>query len=128
MYNSITPLRIFFTFCDWVETTIPSLTGVVQEEGVPRRPSISTTQRRQEPNASTLSVAQSLGIGIPASIAARMTEVPSEALTSKPSIVRLTGFPILAGVPRSRSFSGEKGEISVILRPPAWGQSHRENG
>jgi len=41
-------------------------TGVVQEAGVPLRPSISMRQRRQEPNAVKLSVAQSLGIEFPA--------------------------------------------------------------
>ena len=53
------------------------MTGVVQEAGVPTRPSISTRQSRQEPKASTMSVAQSFGIWVPASIAARMIEVPS---------------------------------------------------
>jgi hypothetical protein len=40
---------------------MPSATGVVQEAGVPLRPSISTRQSRQEPKASTMSVAQSFG-------------------------------------------------------------------
>ncbi len=56
---------------------MPSATGVVQDAGVPARPSISTRHSRQEPNASTMSVAQSLGILVPISIAARMIEVPS---------------------------------------------------
>jgi len=43
---------------------MPASAGVVQEAGVPFRPSISTRQRRQEPKASRLSVAQSLGIGL----------------------------------------------------------------
>ena len=47
------------------------MTGVVQEAGVPARPSISIRHIRQEPNASTMSVAQSFGICVPASIAAR---------------------------------------------------------
>jgi hypothetical protein len=64
----------------WVWTTIPSATGVVQEAGVPRRPSISTTHRRQEPNASTLSVAHSLGTD-PGLGAARITLVPSGTVT-----------------------------------------------
>ena len=53
------------------------MAGVVQEAGVPARPSISIRQSRQEPKASTMSVAQSFGICVPASIAARMIEVPS---------------------------------------------------
>jgi hypothetical protein len=44
---------------------MPSPTGVVQEAGVPPRPSISTRQSRQEPKASTMSVAQSFGISMP---------------------------------------------------------------
>jgi hypothetical protein len=83
-----------------VWTTIPGITGVVQEEGVPALPSISTRQSRQEPNASTMSVAQSFGMAIPASMEARMTEVPSGTLTSKPSIVSVTSFSDFeAGVP-----------------------------
>ena len=60
---------------------MPASTGVVQEAGVPRRPSISTRHRRQEPNGSRLSVAQSFGILMPISAAARMTEVPAGTVT-----------------------------------------------
>ena len=74
----------------WVRTTMPSATGVVQEAGAPVRPSISTRHRRQEPNASRLSVAQSLGTDTPAIWAARMTEVPSGTVTAWPSMVRVT--------------------------------------
>ena len=65
---------------------MPGSTGVVQEAGVPRRPSISTRQRRQEPKGSRLSVAQSFGTSTPSSIAARMTEVPAGTVTGLPSI------------------------------------------
>ena len=76
------------------------VTGVVQEAGVPLRPSISTRHMRQEPKASRLSVAQSLGTLTPSSIAARMTEVPAGTVTSNPSMVRLTSASALeAGVP-----------------------------
>ena len=61
MYNSMTPLRIFLTLADCVWTIMPSVTGVVHDAGVPRRPSISTTHNRQEPKASMESVAQSFG-------------------------------------------------------------------
>ncbi len=60
---------------------MPSATDVVQEAGVPLRPSISTRQRRQEPKLCSESVAQSLGIWVPSSIAARMMEVPSGTVT-----------------------------------------------
>ena len=67
---------------------------------MPARPSISTRQRRQEPKASMLSVAQSFGISVPISIAARMIEVPSGTVTVAPSMVSVTVFSALeAGVP-----------------------------
>ena len=75
-------------------------TGVVQEAGVPARPAISTRQRRQEPNASTESVAQSLGTWMPVSIAARMIEVPAGTVILWPSMVSVTcPVALLAGVP-----------------------------
>ena len=49
----------------WVCTTMPAATGVVQEAGVPARPSISTRHSRHEPNASRMSVAHSFGICVP---------------------------------------------------------------
>src|ERR1700682_3183583 len=89
-------------FC--VVTFIPAATGVVQEAGNPFMPSICTKHRRQEPKASSCSVAQSLGIFTSESAAARITEVPAGTVTSWPSMVRgthsaLTGF----GVPKSFS-------------------------
>ena len=79
---------------------MPGATGVVQEAGVPLRPSISTRQRRQEPKASSMSVAQSLGILVPSSIAARMIEVPSGTVTCWPSISSVTILVAVAsGVP-----------------------------
>ena len=63
------------------------MAGVVQDAGVPARPSISTRQRRHEPKASMLSVAQSFGILVPTSMAARMIDVPSGTVTSTPSMV-----------------------------------------
>jgi hypothetical protein len=82
---------------------MPGATGVVQAAGVPARPSISTRQTRQEPKASRLSVAQSLGMVIPAIAAARRIEVPAGAVTARPSMVRVTGSPDASGVPRSYS-------------------------
>ena len=70
-------------------TTMPSSAGVVQEAGVPLRPSISTRHSRQEPNASRLSVAQSFGIGLSTSAAAAITDVPAGTLTFRPSMVRV---------------------------------------
>ncbi|CAM5185631.1 hypothetical protein OURE66S_02933 [Oligella ureolytica] len=56
---------------------MPSVTGVVQDAGKPRTPSICTKQIRQEPKASKESVAQSFGIVMPAIKAARITDVPA---------------------------------------------------
>ena len=83
-------MRIVFSRSVWVFTTRPLMAGVVQDAGVPARPSISTKHIRQEPNASTISVAQSLGICVPISIAARIIEVPSGTVTLVPSIVSVT--------------------------------------
>ena len=69
---------------------MPGATGVVQEAGVPARPLISTRQSRQEPKDSSMSVAQSFGILVPTSIAARMMDVPSGTCVSMPSMVRVT--------------------------------------
>jgi hypothetical protein len=76
------------------------MAGVEQEAGVPARPSISTRHWRHETNASTLSVAQSFGIWVPDSIAARIIDVPSGTVISMPSIVSVTVFSAReAGVP-----------------------------
>ncbi len=88
----------------WVLTFSPGATGVVQDAGVPLRPSISTRHNRQDPKASMLSLAHSFGTEIPISAAARMMLVPSGTVTSKPSIVSVTiVLDFEAGVPKSRS-------------------------
>jgi hypothetical protein len=79
---------------------MPSSAGVVQEAGVPRRPSISTRQIRQEPKGSRESVAQSLGIFVPIVMAAAMTEAPAGTRTGCPSMVSVTSLSALrTGVP-----------------------------
>jgi hypothetical protein len=65
MYSSITPRRMLPIFSFWVVTFMPSATGVVQEAGKPFMPSTCTRHMRQEPNASSVSVAHSLGIERP---------------------------------------------------------------
>src|SRR5258708_12658331 len=100
----MTPLRRRSNRGVLVRTIIPASAGVVQEAGVPFRPSISTRQRRQDPKASTLSVAQSLGIGLSIIAAAAMTEVPGETLTWRPSMVSVTvAAPVRIGLPASSS-------------------------
>ncbi|MNE55930.1 hypothetical protein D3C80_1508020 [compost metagenome] len=71
----------------------------MQEAGKPRRPSISTVHRRHEPNGSRLSLAHSLGTEMPASWAARISEVPAGTVMDVPSISTVTGAPVRAGVP-----------------------------
>src|SRR5689334_15193102 len=89
------------------------MTGVVQDAGVPARPSISTRQSRQEPNASTMSVAQSFGIWWPASMAARMIEVPPGTVTMLPSMLSVTMVSDLeTGVPKSVSWIRD---MSILL-------------
>src|SRR5579884_1486400 len=84
---------------------MPGSTGVVQEAGVPFRPSISIRQSRQEPNGSSMSVAQSLGILLPKVAAAAITDVPAGTLTCSPSIVSVTlAGPTRIGVPASNSW------------------------
>src|ERR1700686_162715 len=81
------------------------MTGVVHEAGVPARPSISIRHRRQEPKASTMSVAQSFGICVPASIAARMIGVPWGTVPLGPSMVSVpTPADLERGVPKSVSW------------------------
>ena len=100
----MTPWRSRSIFSEEVLMTMPSATGVVQDEGVPLRPSISTTHKRHEPNAFSRSVAQSFGISIPTSAAARMIEVSAGTSTLLPSIVTVTfSGRSEAGVPKSGS-------------------------
>jgi hypothetical protein len=100
MYNSMTLRRNSVTRGVWVRTTMPGSHGVVQDAGVPFLPSISTTQRRQEPKGWSESVAQSLGTSKPASAAARMTDVPAGTVTGTPSTTTSTrARDSAAGVP-----------------------------
>jgi hypothetical protein len=89
------------------------MAGVVQDAGVPARPSISIRHMRQEPKASTMSVAQSFGIWVPASIAARMIEVPSGTVTLWPSMVSVTMVSDRErGVPKSVSWISD---MAIVL-------------
>src|ERR1700722_639793 len=103
-----------------VRTIIPASAGVVQEAGVPFRPSISTRHRRHEPNASTLSVAHSLGIGLSIIAAAAITDVPGGTLTLRPSMVSVTvGSPVRIGVPVSSSCNSAIGTL-LFRRDARW--------
>ena len=102
---------------------MPAAAGVVQEAGVPARPSISTRHRRQEPNACRLSVAQSLGSLIPASMAARMIDVPVGTVMGKPSTVRVMVVSALAaGAPKSISRIRCMGGLYLKLFPRSRGK------
>src|SRR6185295_2340710 len=76
---------------------------------------ISIRQSRHEPKASTMSVAHSFGICVPASIAARMMEVPSGTVTLLPSMVSVTiASDFERGVPKS--ISSIKDIVSLLFR------------
>ncbi len=55
-------LRILVNRSDWVVTTIPSLTGVLQAVMVRSIPSISTAQTRQAPVGETFCSQQRVGM------------------------------------------------------------------
>src|ERR1700733_5059515 len=108
----MTPLRSRSRRGVLVRTIIPASAGVVQEAGVPLRPSISIRHRRQEPKASTLSVAQSLGIGLSIRAAAAITDVPGGTLTLRPSMVSVTvASPVRIGVPVSSSCNSAMADL-----------------
>ena len=90
-----------------VLTTMPSAQGVVHEAGTLTSVVLNQDSKsRQEPNGSRLSVAQSLGMVTPTSVAARRTDVPAGTSTRRPSIVTDTDAASgTAGVPKSTSGS-----------------------
>src|SRR5271168_2234165 len=91
---------------------MPCSAGVVHEAGVPFRLSISTRQRRHDPKASTLSVAQSFGIGLSIRAAAAITDVPGGTLTLRPSMVSVTvASPVRIGVPVSSSCNSAMADL-----------------
>jgi hypothetical protein len=101
----------------WVLTIMPSEHGVVHEAGTPLAPSTSTRHIRQEPKALRESVAHSLGMVTPASVAARSTDVPAGTSTRRPSMVTVTGsVPRTAGVPKSISGSQTLGSSTMLIR------------
>ena len=100
----------------WVLIFMPFSAGVVQDAGNPFLPSISTRHRRQDPKGSRLSVAQSFGIAMPASRAARKIGVPSGTAVGTPSIsieTMLVDRP--GGVPRSACRTGFKRWFIALL-------------
>src|ERR1700722_20068491 len=117
----MTPLRSRSRRGVLVRTTIPASAGVVQEAGVPLRPSISIRQRRHEPKASTLSVAQSFGMGLSIRAAAAITDVPGGTLTWRPSMVNVTvAAPVRIGVPVSSSCNSAMADL--LFRRDAHGR------
>ena len=94
---------------------------------MPRRPSISTTHSRHEPNALIELVAHSFGTSIPARLAARITDVPAGTVTGKPSTVSVTKTSLFAsGVPWSRSSHGMMKSFMSLL-PPAGGGAENDH-
>src|SRR5215813_10856014 len=120
----MTPRLSWPSFSLCVVTFMPAATGVVHDAGKPFMPSICTRQRRHEPNASRSSVAQSFGIVMPASDAARSTEVPAGTRTSTPSIVSAT---VSAegdfGVPKSDSAIERMAKLLLRFRHSGEGRN-----
>ena len=74
----------------------------------PLRPRFPPDTAGTKPKASTISVAQSLGICVPISIAARMIEVPSGTVTAWPSMVSAhVFFAVERGVPKVQRLPGQ---------------------
>src|ERR1017187_5206395 len=72
---------------------------------------------RHDPNGSSESVAQSLGTWIPASAAARITEVPAGTATARPSISNATVVVARrSGVAKSLSARAPLASISDLAR------------
>src|SRR5262249_56726906 len=70
---------------------------------------------------STMSVAQSFGISLPSSTAARMMEVPSGTVTATPSMVSVTVFSDLErGVPKSISWISDIARSSFSSLEALW--------
>ena len=93
---------------------------------MPGRPSMSTTHMRHEPNASSRSVAHSLGTAMPASAAARMTDVPAGTVRVTPSMATVTdSVEVLAGVPKSMSSAMVMGAPLEVLAEVLQGAEHR---
>ena len=74
----------------WVLTTMPSATVWVQEATGLRWPSTSTRHCRQAPAGASSGWSQNRGISMPICSATRMSSAPLGAVTSTPSMVRVT--------------------------------------
>src|SRR5689334_24151999 len=85
-------LRAAARFSDWVVTTIPSLTGVLQAVMLRSTPSTSTAHIRQAPVGEIFCSQQRVGMVMPSCRAASRMVVPAGTLIFLPSIVKLTIF------------------------------------
>jgi hypothetical protein len=89
-------------FLVWVWTFMPSSTGVVQEAGRAARAVDLDEAEAAGAEGFELSVAQSLGILVPISSAARHHEVPAGTVTLSPSMLSVTSWVARRiGVPKS---------------------------
>ena len=87
---------------------------------MPRRPSISTRQRRHEPKGSSESVAQSFGIFVPSDIAAAITEVPVGTVDNfqgKEAVISITSLAASNGrdAPRGPEFLLLQNRLNVAI-------------
>ncbi len=108
--SSITPRCAFSATGELscVRTTMPSVTGIVQEATGLRWPSISTMHCRQAPTGSSSGWSQKRGTWVPICSAARITNVPLGTWTSTPSMVSVT-----------RSVAVFTGSVTVMRAPPS---------
>src|SRR6056297_666472 len=83
-------LRMTARLWDWVVTTIPSLTGVLQAVMGRSTPSTSTAQIRHAPVGETFCNQHRVGMAISSFRAASRIVVAAGTLTVLPSIVKLT--------------------------------------
>src|SRR3954464_1926855 len=111
----------------WVCTTMPSVTGMVQEATGLRWPSTSTRHCRHAPMGSRRGGSQNLGIWTPICSAARMISVPLGTATSNPSIVQCTasGGVCGPGAPGGTAGAGS-GAVGVrVTGSPRWRSSYQ---
>src|ERR671917_1833120 len=112
----------------WVLTTIPSVTGMVQDATGLRWPSTSTRHCRQAPTGSSSGWSQKPGVCTPVCSAARMISVPLGTATSKPSMVQWTASGGVCGPGAPGGTAGAGGGLVNVTGPPRWRSSGRCRG
>ena len=99
--SSMTPLLIFRTSWESVETFMPSDAGTEHEAGKPRVPSIWTRHVRHAPIGFMSGSLQSCEMYVPDALTASSTDAPSGTATSLPLI---DSVRVMAWLPESADF------------------------